>query len=112
MEYLKRRYTREFRAALREALAALPREQREVLRLNFVHGLNIQAIGQRLNIHRATVARWISSARQAVFAETRRLLSERLKLAPSEFDSLLRMVRSQLDQSMAGLLGSQEAEPR
>lgn len=111
LDYLKRRYGDEFRAAVREALAALPAEQRELLRLNFVEGKNIEAIGQERQVHRATVARWIAAARAAVLEETRRRLRQRLGVEQAEFQSLLGAVRSQLDISIAGLLGPEPPPP-
>ena len=61
--------------------------------------MNIDKLGVMFQIHRATAARWLHSAREAVFTETRRLLQERLRLSPGEFDSLVRVLRSQLDLS-------------
>src|SRR5262249_36318985 len=45
LEFLKSQYGEHFGAAFREAVAALPDDQLNVLRLRLVDGLNIDAIG-------------------------------------------------------------------
>jgi RNA polymerase sigma-70 factor (ECF subfamily) len=67
-------------------------------------GLGIDRIGALLNVHRATAARWIRAASDAVRGETRRLLHERLGLKASELDSLAGLVRSQIHLSLGRLL--------
>ncbi|HEY3357993.1 MAG TPA: sigma factor-like helix-turn-helix DNA-binding protein [Polyangia bacterium] len=103
LDYLKTRYAAEFTAAFRAALAALPRRDRNVLRLHFVHALNIEQIGVVYHVHRATVARWIGHAREALLRDTRGALGARLQLRPEELDSLLDLVRSRLDVSLSTL---------
>lgn len=102
--YIKERYREEFQRALHDAIAALSAEQRNLLRLNFVDGLNIEKIGALFHVHRATVARRIAAARHEVLERTRRLLRERLALGPTEFDSLAALVQSQLDLSLSAAL--------
>lgn len=102
--YLRNRYQTEFKEAFATALAQLTSEQRNLLRLHLVDGMNIDKLGVMFQIHRATAARWLHSARESVFTETRRLLQQRLRLSPAEFDSLVRVLRSQLDLSVARLL--------
>jgi RNA polymerase sigma-70 factor (ECF subfamily) len=104
LTYLRGRYQSEFKEAFAAALAQLKSEQRNLLRLHLVEGMNIDKLGVMFQIHRATAARWLHSAREAVFTETRRLLQARLRLSPAEFDSLVRVLRSQLDLSVARLL--------
>lgn len=100
MDYIKDRYRREFKIAFHEAFGTLSVEQRNVLRLHYVDGLNIDRIGAMFRVHRSTVARWLSASCAQVLDETRRLLRERLSLSPTEFDSLAGMIRSQLDLSI------------
>ena len=104
LDYLKERYRPQFKAAFQEALRALDSEQRNVLRLHVVEGLNIDEIGALFKVHRSTVARWIASARQAVLAGARRRLRAELGLSAGEFDSLAGVVRSQLDLSVQKIL--------
>ena len=106
LDYLKGRYQAEFQQAMEDAIALLDAEQRKVLRLHFTDGLSIDRIGALLGVHRATAARWIRAASDAVRAETRRLLHERLKLSAGEIDSLAGLVQSQLHLSLGRLLQS------
>ena len=108
LRYLKDRYAAEFQDALRAGIHALSSERRNVLRLNFVDGLNIDQIGALLHIHRGTVARWIAAARVAIVREGQRLLRERLGISPGEFESLARLLQSQLDVSLTGLFGEEQ----
>jgi len=107
LTYLRNRYQSEFKEAFAAALAQLGSEQRNLLRLHLIDGMNIDKLAVMFQIHRATAARWLHSAREAVFTQTRRLLQQRLRLSPAEFDSLVRVLRSQLDLSVTRLL----AEP-
>lgn len=104
--YLRERFRAEFARALRDAFAALSPEQRNHLRLAFIDGLSVDELGSLFGVHRATAARRVQAARTAVFDETRRLLQERLALAPADFDSVCRAVYSQLDLSLSRILPS------
>ena len=107
LSYLKQRYQRDFTDALRTAFLGLPREQRHALRLHFAGGQTGEQIATLLKVNRATVVRWLSSARTALFHDMRRLLRDRLRLTPAELDSLTELVRSQLDVNLSGLLRSE-----
>jgi RNA polymerase sigma-70 factor (ECF subfamily) len=103
LDHLRARYQEEFSRALRDAFSELTSKQRNLLRLRFMEGLTDEKIGRLFGVHQTTATRWIAAARDAVFAETRRLLSERLRLSTGEFESLILAVRSQLDVSLTGL---------
>ncbi len=104
LAYVQSRYRGELNDAFKAALTALSPQQRNVLRLHLVKGLTIDQIGAVLRVHRSTAARWLSDVRTAIFDGARRRVNERLRLAPGEFDSLVRMLHSQLDVSVARLL--------
>jgi RNA polymerase sigma-70 factor (ECF subfamily) len=106
LDYIKGRYQAEFKQAVEDAIATLDAEQLKILRLHYTEGLSIDRIGALLNVHRATAARWIRAAADAVRDETRRLLHERLRLSAGELDSLAVLVQSQLHLSLARLLGA------
>jgi RNA polymerase sigma-70 factor (ECF subfamily) len=97
LENIRARYAEPFREAFRDALGALDVDERNVLRLYAIEGMNIDQIGTLYGVHRATIARWIQSARARLVDETRRLLSERLRIDRSEFESLVRLCRSRID---------------
>lgn len=106
LAYLKTTYRAEFAASFAQALAALSPRQRNFLRLKYLDGLNIDQLGALYGVHRSTAARWTVSAQEALLQETRRRLTERLRLTGSQLDSVLRLISSQLDVSLGRLLRS------
>jgi RNA polymerase sigma-70 factor (ECF subfamily) len=93
-----------FRDAFREALSALAPRDRALLRLSLLDGLSIDDIAPMYDAHRATVARWLSAARETLAARTREVLCERLRLAAPELESLLGRVLSHFELSLSRLL--------
>lgn len=105
VEYMKRTYSNEFKAAFAEALGQLgPREQ-TLLRYHHVDGLNIDEIGAIYRVHRVTAFRWIEKAKEQLVKSTLETLRARLKLPASELESVLRMIRSQIHLSLVRHLG-------
>jgi RNA polymerase sigma-70 factor (ECF subfamily) len=103
LSHLKVKYQPVFKEAIQAAIASLSFEQREVMRLHYLDGLNIDRIGERLGVNRATVARWRTAAKQAIFEEIQRQLRKRLGLSDSEFGSLVQLLRSQIEISLVRL---------
>jgi RNA polymerase sigma-70 factor (ECF subfamily) len=101
---IKTRYKAELAAALREAFEHLTPRERLVFRMHFVDGLNIDRIGLVFQVHRATVARWIAAGRERLLARTMEGLGAKLRLVPSELESLVRVVQSSIDVSLFALL--------
>src|SRR5262249_25445762 len=95
------------REVLEEAVSALPAPQKSALRMHFAEGLTGDEIGERLGISRATVVRWLATARSFLLRETRRLLSERLRLWAAEAASFTAPARSRRDLSLSVLLASE-----
>lgn len=104
LSHIRGAYRDEFQQAFREALASLTPRERTVLRLRYLDGVNIDGIGRIYRVHRATVARWIVRARERVIEEIRRSVAERLDVSSSQLDSLLRLVKSDLELSVSLLL--------
>jgi RNA polymerase sigma-70 factor (ECF subfamily) len=105
IEYMKRTYAHEFRAAFGEALTQLGAREQTLLRYHHVDGLNIDEIGAIYRIHRVTAFRWIEKAKELLARSTLELLRARLQLPASELDSVLRMIRSQIHLSLVRHLG-------
>jgi RNA polymerase sigma-70 factor (ECF subfamily) len=101
---IKRKYGREFTEAVAASVLALDGRGRTVLKLNVLDRLNIDKIGGLYGVHRATVASWIAAARRAILDGTRQRLQEKLGLDVSELESLLGVVRSELDVRLSQLL--------
>jgi RNA polymerase sigma-70 factor (ECF subfamily) len=107
--YLKQRYSREFESAFEGAVGGLTDRERTILRLHMVAGLTLDAIGVMYSVNASTVSRWLAATRDRLSAETEKDLRRRLQLSPAEFDSLARLVMSQLDLSICRLLQDPKA---
>ena len=62
--------------------------------------LSIDKLGALYRVHRATAARWVASARRALVDATRDQMITRLGVDSVELDSIIRLVRSQLEISI------------
>jgi RNA polymerase sigma-70 factor (ECF subfamily) len=106
LEYLKRVYRAELREAFEEAARALSPEERNVLREHYAHGLTIDEIGAAHGIHRATAARRLEGAREAILRGTRQRLMQRLRLSRRELESVVRLIESQMHVTIERVLGT------
>jgi RNA polymerase sigma-70 factor (ECF subfamily) len=92
------------KAALEEALADLSARDKALLRLSFLEGMGIDALGVVYRVHRATVARWLVAIRERVFDHVRQRLAVDLKSTSSEAQSLVRFLRSDIQVSVRRVL--------
>lgn len=102
--YLKSRYRTELEEAFRTTLGSLEARDRAVLALHFLEGMRAEAIAAIYQVSARTVERWIASARERILDETRRLLAGKLRIAPSQVETLLGLVHSQFDVSICKVL--------
>jgi RNA polymerase sigma-70 factor (ECF subfamily) len=100
LDHLKLRYKPEVEQALVEALEQLDARERTLLRLHLGERLSIDALGSMYSVNRATAARWVAAARRALVKNALEGLGKRLRLSETECNSLLALVRSQLDISL------------
>jgi RNA polymerase sigma-70 factor (ECF subfamily) len=94
-------YRAGFRRAFAHALAELPPRERNVLRYHLIDGLAIDDIGAIYRVHRATAARWLVRIRERLHEDTRAELMRSLAIGPRELDSVMRLIRSRLEASIA-----------
>lgn len=104
LAFFKAHYGEELRKAIQGALEALPAKDGNILRLHFFEGLSAQTMGVMHRVSERTVQRWIRDIRERIIAETRRLLNQRFALTHAQFDSVMRLVNSQLEISIRRLL--------
>ncbi len=104
LDFVKEAYRPAFKEAFHEALASLDDKERLLLKQHAVDGLSIDALGALYGVHRATAARWVAKVREDLLARTRDAFSARAKVGRAEFESLLRLARSQLDVSLRRVL--------
>ncbi|MDX2014060.1 MAG: sigma factor-like helix-turn-helix DNA-binding protein [Myxococcaceae bacterium] len=93
-----------FRAVFREAVQALTARERSLLRLSLLDGLSIDDIAPMYGAHRASVARWLSAARDRLSAITRARLAVALELPEDDVDRLLRSVQNGFELSLSRAL--------
>jgi RNA polymerase sigma-70 factor (ECF subfamily) len=105
----KARHGADLEAALRDALAGIDARERMLLRLKHAKGWRLEQLATMYRVSRATAGRMVTAAHEALAAETKRLLRERLKLSPSELESLVKLLRSQLEVSLVKLLGAEDS---
>ena len=106
LEMVRKRHGAQVESAIREALAALSARQRQLLRLAIVEGVGIDRLATMYRVHRATAARWVAAAREALLEAVLSQLGHELRIGRGEAHSLAGAVRSQLDISLGPLLRS------
>ena len=97
LSYIKEVYRAQFKEAFQFALDSLSDREKNLLRQNVVDGLSIDDLAGLYRAHRATVARWLSAAREALLRRTRRQFMQYARIDGDECDSIMRLVHSQLD---------------
>jgi RNA polymerase sigma-70 factor (ECF subfamily) len=103
LDYLRRTYGSGFGQGLKEAFGALTAEERNLLRHHFGHGLTIDDLASLYKVHRATAARRLAMARQALADATREALAAKFGVKRSEVSSLMRLIDSQLNVTLESL---------
>jgi RNA polymerase sigma-70 factor, ECF subfamily len=103
LELLRVRYRDDVRRAFAAAFQQLDERQRNILRQYHIDGLTIDQLAALYHVNRATTARWVAGARLAIVKATRAQLIEHAGVPPTDVDSVIRLVRSQLDLSVREL---------
>jgi len=111
LQYLKQRYAKPVHDAIIAALDASSARDKALLRLHLKERLSIDALGAMYGVNRATAARWLVAARRTVRARTLERLRSSLELNPTECESLLGLVNSQLEVSVLGHLEPEADKP-
>ncbi len=105
---LKQTYQEALEAAFVHAAERLSLREKNLLRYGLSEGLNIDQIGRIYSVHRVTAARWLQKARASFVEHIQAVMMERLKMSASEFDSVLRLVMSQIDVTIARVFSGGE----
>jgi RNA polymerase sigma-70 factor (ECF subfamily) len=101
---IKDQFREQFQRAIAGALETLDDRQRMLYRMHLVDGLPLDTIAKAYRVHGATIGRWLEAARQQVIEEAKRRLAEELPIESSEFESLARLLISDLDLNMSQAL--------
>jgi RNA polymerase sigma-70 factor (ECF subfamily) len=103
LAYMRALYGDAFRSAFRQAFSDLAPADQVILRQAYLEGMGIDRLGAELGVHRATAARRVARARSNLLESTRRALAADLDVDPSQIDSIIRLLGSQLEASVSAL---------
>jgi RNA polymerase sigma-70 factor (ECF subfamily) len=103
--HLRQVYRAELRAAFVEATERLSTVEKNLLRYAFVDGLGVDALAAIYKVHRATAARRLEAARESLGIHVKEVLTERLRVSETELGSIVRLVLSSVDLTLARYLG-------
>jgi RNA polymerase sigma-70 factor (ECF subfamily) len=92
-----------FKRAFAEAFAALGDRERLILQQHFVDGLTTGQLARLHAVNAATTWRWVRTGRESLLRLTRERLGAALQLPVDELDSLIALLTSQLEISLARL---------
>ena len=104
LEHLASQYRAEFAAAFKEALGALERGDRQLLRMHYLDGLTMAEIGERQNVHQTTITRRLAKARSALLTGAVEQMRSKLAVAPGEMESILRLCQSGVEITLSALV--------
>ena len=104
LHLLKSRYGVAIAESLRAAIEALDPHSRALLRYAMISGWTVDRIGKLYGVHGATASRWVAAAREALADRVREQIAQRLAIAIDEVESIVQLVRSQVDVSLARIL--------
>lgn len=99
----KKAYRDAFRAAFRRALATLAPREANLLRQRYGDGLTLQQVGAIYRVHHTTAHRWLEQIRIKLLERTRREMADQLSLADEEWDTVMRLIESNLDLTLRTL---------
>jgi RNA polymerase sigma-70 factor (ECF subfamily) len=105
LDAIHQQYRGEVESAIKHALSHLDSEQREILRLHYLEGMNLEKIGRHYSIDRSVASRRVSAARQFLLATTKRELARLLPMTDASLNSLLVGLQSKLNITIQSVLG-------
>jgi len=111
LRYLQAMHASAFKEAFRHALARLSTRSRFLLRLHCFMGMTLAELAGVYAVNDATISRWLAKARDELLDRTGRYMREVHGVRPDEFPSLARLLASQLEMSVARLLGEPADDP-
>ncbi len=106
LDHLRVHYREDFKMAFEAAFQKLSKEQRLLLRLHSSGTLRGDDIARMLGIDRSTAMRKLARAREVLFDATRDGLMAKVGITPSEFESIARAVKSQVDVTLSRVLAT------
>ena len=114
LELIKAEYGARFKRAIEEGLRALPEESRRDVRRYYFEAMGVEAMAEADGVAASTISRRLAKARALLLKETRAILERKLAVSAKELDSILRLIRTQLEITRGALAekASEEPSPR
>jgi RNA polymerase sigma-70 factor (ECF subfamily) len=97
-------YLADLHHALEIGFRRLTARERNLLRLHFIDGLNIERIGIVYRVNRATIARWLVAIRTRLFKDVREELATKHGLDTADVKSLYRIMEHDVHVTMSRIL--------
>lgn len=107
---VKETYQEALEAAFVQAASGLDPRMKNILRYALAEGLTIDQIGAIYGVHRVTAHRWIQQAKELLAEQIRAGMMARLRMSASEYSSVVRLVMSQFDVTMARVFRAETAQ--
>ena len=104
--YIKEEHRREFKDLFGAAVQTLSSRERNILRLHYSEHESIDFIGAFYNVHRATAARWLRSARESLGRALSNLVKKRWNISGDKLGEVVALIQSQLDLSLSHVFDS------
>jgi RNA polymerase sigma-70 factor, ECF subfamily len=101
---IRENFRRQFEEALEAALSTLDDREKTLYRMHLVDGLPLVHIGNVYGVNHSTISRWLAAAREQVLDAAKSHLKASLSVSSGEFDSIARMLLSQLDLDISAIL--------
>jgi RNA polymerase sigma-70 factor (ECF subfamily) len=106
LSLIKAQYREAFLAGFTQAIAAMTRRDRNLMRLHFLGGVTLDQLAQMYGVHRATVVRWLAAARAQVLDATRAHIADSIGAPSDELDDMFALVHSRVELSLERLLAT------
>ncbi len=110
LQYMKELYRSAFKDAFRASMAGLEDRLSNVLRHYYLDEMTLDQIGTLYRVHKTTVMRWVNKAHAELEIETKQRMVAHLKLAPSEVESVMRLIQSGIQIGLASVLAIEKSE--
>ncbi len=108
LDSLREQYREQLSEAMALAFGELQSDERNLLRMHSLDGVNLRELGKLHGVDASTVSRRLARIRARLLASARDHLAQRCGLGLTEVESLIRAVGRDVDLSVARLL---EGEP-
>jgi RNA polymerase sigma-70 factor (ECF subfamily) len=102
----KAQYTKAFRRVFPQAIAALGRKERALLRYRYVENISVESIAGLYGFSRATAARHVKDAERHLLQLVRDRLKQELGVTDSDLPRLVSILQSRLELSLPRLLAT------